>query len=38
VLADYTGIWEITNKVFNCNSSKTFNWTTFMPTMFGLPP
>ena len=22
VLADYTGIWEITNKVFSCNSSK----------------
>jgi len=23
VLADYTGIWEITNEVLSCNSSKT---------------
>ena len=25
VLADYTGIWDITNEVLACNSSKTFN-------------
>ena len=38
VLADYTGNWEITNKVLSCNASKTFNWATFMRTMFGSPP
>ena len=36
VLADYTGIWEMT-EVFSCNLSKTFNWTSFMPTVFGSP-
>ena len=25
VLADNTGIWEITNKVYSCKSSKAFN-------------
>ena len=33
VLADYTDIWEITNEGFSCNSSKTLNQATFMPTV-----